>query len=103
MIGWQTGVRVARRCVTVVAVSAVVTALLAVLGVTAPPAFAADTIAFRASAQATFNQPTARVTIPASVRESDAMLLFVTSNKSLASVTTDPAGWTREGTRLSST
>ena len=31
------------------------------------------------------------------------MLLFVTSNKALASVTTPPAGWTLEGTRLSST
>jgi PKD repeat protein len=80
-----------------------VAGLLAVVGLTAAPAFATDTIAFRASAQAVFNQPTARVTIPASVRESDGMLLFVTSNKALASVTTDPAGWTREGSQLSST
>jgi large repetitive protein len=69
----------------------------------APAASAADNIAFRASTQAVFNQPTARVTIPASVQASDGMLLFVTSNKALASVTTPPAGWTQEGTRLSST
>ena len=43
------------------------------------------------------------MTIPASVRETDGLLLFVTSNKALASVTTTPAGWTLVGTRLSST
>ena len=101
MIGTQLGGRPVRS----IAMASVGTLVLAILGVVAlaAPSVAADTIAFRASAQATFNQPTARVTIPASVRESDGMLLFVTSNKSLASVTTDPAGWTREGTRLSST
>lgn len=67
----------------------------------APAANATDNITFRASAQAVYNQPTARVTIPSSVQETDGMLLFVTSNKSLASVTTAPAGWTFEGTRLS--
>jgi PKD repeat protein len=80
-----------------------VAALLAVIGVTAKPAFAADSITFRAAAQASFNQPTARVTIPATVRETDGMLLFVTSNKALASITTPPAGWTLEGTVLAST
>lgn len=69
----------------------------------APPAAAADTISFRASAQAAANQITHRVTIPTSVRETDGLLLFVTSNKALASVTATPAGWTQVGTRLSST
>ena len=46
-----------------------------------PPA--GDNITFRAAAQAAANQTTARVTIPASVRETDGMLLFVTSNKAL--------------------
>jgi len=50
-----------------------------------------------------FNQPTDRVTIPASVRETNVMLLFVTKNNASATVTTPPAGWTLEGTRLSST
>lgn len=103
MMGSQTVVRSVRGSVAVAAVGAMVAALLAVIGFTATPAFAADTITFRAAAQAFFNQPTARVTIPASVRETDGMLLFVTSNKALASVTTPPAGWTLEGTRLSST
>jgi PKD repeat protein len=73
------------------------------MGLAASPAAATDVISFRASAQAVFNQPTARVTIPANVRATDGMLLFVTSNKSLASVTTAPAGWTLEGSRLAST
>jgi PKD repeat protein len=103
MIRSQVVVRPARRWSAVAAVGAMVASLLAVLGLTAPPANAADTIAFRASAQASFNQPTARVTIPATVRETDGMLLFVTSNKALASITTAPAGWTLEGTVLAST
>jgi PKD repeat protein len=103
MMGSQTGVRRVRRNVAVATVGALVVALATVLGFTASPASAVDTITFRASAQAVFNQPTARVVIPASVRAGDGMLLFVTSNKALASVTTDPDGWTREGTRLSST
>ena len=103
MIGTQARVRTTRGSVAVAAVGAMVAALLALLGVTAPPAAAADTIAFRAAAQASLNQPTARVTIPASVEATDGMLLFVTTNKALASVTTPPAGWTLEGTRLSST
>ena len=103
MIGSQAGVRAARGGVAAATVGALVAVLLAVLGLTASPASAVDTISFRAGTEAVFNQPTARVTIPASVRAGDGMLLFVTSNKALASVTTDPAGWTREGTRLSST
>ena len=72
--------------------------------VTVPSAVsAADNITFRASAQAAANQITHRVTIPASVRETDGLLLFVTSNKSLASVVQTPAGWTLVGSRLSST
>ena len=92
-----------RRSAAIAAVLAMVATLLALVGFTVAPAHGADTITFRAAAQATFNQPTARVTIPASVRETDGMLLFVTSNKALASVTTAPEGWTLEGTRLSST
>jgi PKD repeat protein len=84
-------------------VLASLTASLGVMGLAASPAAATDIISFRASTQAVFNQPTARVTIPANVRATDGMLLFVTSNKSLASVTTAPAGWTLEGSRLSST
>jgi PKD repeat protein len=84
-------------------VLASLTVSLGVMGLTMSPAAAVDNIAFRASAQAVFNQPTARVTIPANVRETDGMLLFVTSNKALASVTTPPAGWTLEGSRLAST
>ena len=95
--------RLLRRSMVWAAVTAVVTTLLAVVGLTATPAFAVDNIAFRAGAQAAFNQPTARVAIPATVRAGDGLLLFVTSNKALASVTTDPAGWTREGTQLAST
>ena len=63
---------------------------------------AADTITFRASAEAAWNQTTARVTIPSTVRDTDGMLLFVTTNKNV-NITTPPAGWTLEGTRLSST
>jgi PKD repeat protein len=103
MIGSPVVGRPVRGSVAVAAVAAMVGALLAVLGLTTAPAVAADNIAFRASAEASFNQATARVTIPASVRATDGMLLFVTSNKALASVTTPPEGWTVEGTRLSST
>jgi PKD repeat protein len=101
MIGSAIGRRT-RSTLAALVVLVLSTALLAVGFVTAP-ASAVDTISFRAAAQATFNQPTARVTIPSSVRAGDGMLLFVTSNKALASVTTDPAGWTRLGTRLAST
>ncbi|MGZ6743523.1 MAG: PKD domain-containing protein [Nocardioides sp.] len=87
----------------VAAVVALVATLLALVGATLAPASAVDTIAFRAGDQAAYNQATARATIPATVRAGDALLLFVTSNKALASVTTDPAGWTRLGTRLAST
>ncbi|GAB6985657.1 PKD domain-containing protein [Nocardioides pyridinolyticus] len=79
----------------------VLTALAAVVTSTTP-AQAADAITFRASAQAAWNQTTARVTIPASVRETDGMLLFVTANTN-ATVTTPPAGWTLVGSRLAST
>lgn len=52
-----------------------------------------DSIAFRAAAETSWNQTTARVTIPASVRETDGMLLFVTSNIAGA-LTSPPEGWT---------
>ena len=100
MIGTQARVRTTRGSVAVAAVGAMVAALFALLGVTASPAAAADTIAFRAAAQASWNQPTARVTIPASVEATDGMLLFVTTNLDV-NITTPPAGWTLEGTRLS--
>jgi PKD repeat protein len=76
---------------------------LGLIGLTVTPAAAVDTIAFRASAQTAANQQTQRVTIPAAVRDTDSLLLFVTSNKALASVTATPAGWTRVGSQLSST
>ena len=77
-----------------------VATLLALLGVaTAPPAAAADNIAFRAAAQAAWNQGTARVTVPEDVEETDGMLLFVTSNKNVDLTT--PAGWMLQGSRLS--
>jgi hypothetical protein len=69
----------------------------------APAASAADTIGFRASAQSAANQQTQRVIIPAAVRDTDSLLLFVTSNKSLASVVATPAGWLLVGSRLSGT
>ena len=62
-------------------VVATLLATLGLAGLTATPAAAADTITFRAAAQAVVNQPALRVTIPASVRETDGMLLFVTTNK----------------------
>ena len=102
-MGSQTVVRTGRRSVSVAAVIAVLAALLAMIGLGSAPAYAADTITFRAGAQAAFNQPTARVTIPATVRETDGMLLFVTSNQAGVQITTPPAGWTLEGTRQSST
>ncbi|MGY2701895.1 PKD domain-containing protein [Nocardioides sp. HB32] len=101
MMGSTSSRRIRSRIAALVALA--VTAALLVVGFAAAPATAVDTISFRAGTQATFNQPTARVTIPATVRAGDVMLLFVTSNKALASVTTDPAGWTRLGTRLAST
>ena len=88
-----------RRSVAVAAVVSMVATVLAAVGLTASPASAADVITFRAGAQATYNQPTARVTIPAAVRETDGMLLFVTKNNAAATVTVPPAGWTLEGTR----
>ena len=51
-MGSQASVRSVRGSVAVAAVGAMVAALLAVLGLTATPAFAADNITFRASAQA---------------------------------------------------
>ncbi len=103
MIDSPVVVRPVRSWSAMAAVGAMVASLLAVLAITAAPAFAADTIAFRAAAEATYNQPTARVTIPASVRESDGMLLFVTKNNASANVATPPDGWTLEGSRQSST
>lgn len=102
MIGSQTVMRSARRSLVAVALGAMVASLLAVLGIAAPPAQAADSIAFRASAQATWNQTTARVTIPSGVLESDGMLLFVTANTN-ATITTPPDGWTLVGSQLAVT
>lgn len=103
MIGSRRVARSVRSGVAVTGVSAMAAALFAVIGLTATPAVAADNIAFRASSQAAANQVTHRVTVPAAVRETDALLLFVTSNKALASVAQTPAGWTLVGSRLSST
>jgi PKD repeat protein len=103
MIGSRTGSASGRRGVALASVGAMVVTLFAMLGLTASPAAAADVITFRAATEATWNQTTARVTIPAAVREGDGMLLFVTTNKALSATTTPPAGWTVEGTRLAST
>ena len=61
-----------------------------------------DDIAFRASTQEAFTQTTARATIPAAVRETDGMLLFVTTNTAGVSITVPPEGWTLEGSRQDS-
>jgi PKD repeat protein len=66
---------------------------------TDPPA---SDIGFRASVTASTNSATQRVTEPATVAAGDALLLFATSNTA-ASVATPPAGWTLQGSRLSST
>ena len=88
MFGLDAVMRSVRVNAAVGAVVAVSASLLAVVGL-APAANAADTIAFRASAEAFFNQPSARVTIPASVRETDGMLLFVTKNNAAATGSSD--------------
>jgi large repetitive protein len=87
-----------RFSVVVGAAVAILAAMLAFPGAS----LAADTITFRAGAQAAWNQTTARVTIPAAVSDTDGMLLFVTTNKNV-NITSPPAGWTLEGTRLAST
>ncbi len=92
-----------RRWSAIGAVGAMVASLLAVLGLTSAPAFAADTIAFRAGTESAANLSTHRVTIPAAVRETDGMLLFVTKNNAAATMSSPPAGWTLEGTRRSNT
>lgn len=84
------------------------TIALAVVGVglpvvTASLANAADTISFRASAQSAANQTTHRVTIPAAVRESDGLLLFVTGNRAAGAITATPDGWTRVGAQAART
>ena len=86
-------------------VGLVLTSLIMTLGasvLTATPAAAADVISFRASAQSAATQIQHRVTIPATVRETDALLLFVTSSR-VPSVAATPAGWTRVGSRLANT
>lgn len=92
----------ARRVFSVTAAASLLGAALATVGVTATPAAAADVITFRDSAQVAVNLSTARVVIPSTVRETDGMLLFVTTNVNNA-ITTPPAGWTLESTRLAST
>jgi hypothetical protein len=80
----------------------VLTSLIMTLGLsvlTVAPAAAADVISFRASAQSAATQTTHRVTIPATVRETDALLLFVTGNRANP-VASTPTGWTRVGNRL---
>jgi PKD repeat protein len=66
---------------------------------TDPPA---SDIGFRASVTASTNSATQRVTEPANVAAGDTLLLFATSNTA-TSVATPPAGWTLQGSRLSST
>ena len=89
--------RIHKNIVGLVLGSLIVALGLSVLPVT--PAAAADVISFRASAQSAATQTTHRVTIPATVRETDALLLFVTGNKANP-VAATPAEWTRVGSRL---
>ena len=90
--------RPVRRSVTAAAVLALVAPLLALVGLVTSPAVAADNITFRAGASGRRRTRSPhRVTIPAAVRETDGLLLFVTSNKALASVVATPAGWTLGG------
>src|SRR5829696_7101941 len=81
----------ARKNVVGLVLSSLVVALgLSVLTVT--PAAAADVISFRASAQSAATQTTHRVTIPTTVRETDALLLFVTGNRANPVAATPPGG-----------
>jgi PKD repeat protein len=98
----QKVIRSVRRGTAGAAVGVLAAALLAVLSVS-PPAHAADNITFRAGASAAANQITHRVTIPSAVRETDALLLIVSSNKALGDVVATPTGWTRVGSRLDGT
>ncbi len=84
-------------------VVAAMTVSVGLAGLTATPAAAADTIAFRASAQSAGNQPTQRVTIPASVQATDGLLLFVTTQQGRRRHARHRPGWTLVGTRLAST
>ena len=96
--------RPVRRSVTAAAVLALVVPLLALLGLVTSPAEAADNITFRASAQAAANQITHRVTIPAcgpGDRRPAALRHQQQGARRQSSAT--PAGWTLDGTRLSST
>ncbi len=92
-----------RRRTVVVAVLALVTPLLAMMGLVTSPAAAADNITFRAGASIAANQITHRVTIPTAVRETDGLLLFVTSNKALASWSRPPRAGPRSARALDST
>jgi len=103
MSGSQVSTRSVRRRVTVAAVLAVVAPLLAMMGLATTPAAAVDNITFRAGAEAAANQITHRVTIPTAVRDTDALLLFVSSNKALGDVVATPADWTRVGSQLDGT
>jgi hypothetical protein len=62
---------------------------------TTPPAGA---LAFRAGTAATANSTSVQVTVPATVRAGDTMVLFAGSNTNVTVGT--PAGWTQEGTAL---
>src|SRR5215207_8629880 len=90
--------RIHRKNIVGLVLSSLMVALgLSVLPTT--PAAAADVISFRASAQSAATQTTHRVTIPATVRETDALLLFVTGNRANP-VAATPADWTRVGSQL---
>jgi PKD repeat protein len=92
-----------RKSIVVLVLTALM-ATLAVTGLTTTPASAADNIAFRASAQVAATLQTHRVTIPAAVRDTDGMLLFVTNNnRATATVNAPPAGWTLVGTQNAGT
>ena len=94
--------QVARFRAVLCAVLSVLAGMLSVVALASAPAQGADLISFRAAAQSSWNQATARTTIPTAVRAGDAMLLFVTANKAV-SVASPPQGWVLEQTRQART
>ena len=74
-----------------------VTTLTKQIAVSAIPA---SHVAFRASATASLNSATGKITIPGGVQAGDALLLFATTNTN-TNVTTGPAGWTFVGEQIS--
>ncbi|MGE0167952.1 MAG: PKD domain-containing protein [Nocardioides sp.] len=73
---------------------------LALTAVTIPPASAAPgTLSYVASASTAGSRTNHRVVIPASVQPGDALVMFLTTNSSTATVNNTVAGWTLIQTR----